>query len=139
LLADRPRLTAGLVFLSVHLHLLEDLIGSRGPDGYQWPIPYFEPFSKAGDLTWRVQWALNGWPNLAITTGLLLLTLYLALARGFSPLEMISPGADAAFVDALGKTVLNLTEQFQELSGLVESGKHSLQILVTQILRNHLA
>ena len=31
---------AGLALASFHLHLLADLLGSRGPDGYAWPIPY---------------------------------------------------------------------------------------------------
>ena len=43
---------APLVFLSLHLHLLEDLPGSRGRDGYPWPIPDLAPFSHKGDLTW---------------------------------------------------------------------------------------
>jgi membrane-bound metal-dependent hydrolase YbcI (DUF457 family) len=51
--------TAGLAFLSFHVHLFEDLLGSRGPDGYQWPIPYFMPFSQACELNWSGQWALN--------------------------------------------------------------------------------
>jgi inner membrane protein len=93
--------TAGLAFLSFHIHLLEDLIGSRGPEGYQWPIPYFMPFSRACELSWREQWALNAWPNFAITIALLLMTFYLAWSRGFSPLEMISLKADAAFVTVL--------------------------------------
>ena len=93
--------TAGLAFLSFHIHLIEDLIGSRGPEGYQWPIPYFMPFSRACELSWRGQWALNAWPNFAITIALLLITFYLAWSRGYSPLEMVSLKADAAFVDAL--------------------------------------
>jgi inner membrane protein len=93
--------TASLAFLSFHVHLLEDLLGSRGPEGYQWPIPYFMPFSPACELTWRGQWALNAWPNFAITISMLLLTFYLAWKRGFSPLEMVSLKADAAFVAAL--------------------------------------
>ena len=28
---------AALAFVSFHLHLVEDLVGSRGPDGYGWP------------------------------------------------------------------------------------------------------
>ena len=40
-------LTALLVFVSFHLHLLCDLIGARGPDGDQWPIPYLKPFSNS--------------------------------------------------------------------------------------------
>src|ERR1700686_2986543 len=99
--ANRRSKTASLAFLSFHVHLLEDLLGSRGPEGYQWPIPYFMPFSPACELTWRGQWALNAWPNFAITISMLLLTFYLAWKREFSPLEMVSLKADAAFVAAL--------------------------------------
>jgi hypothetical protein len=52
-------------------------------------------------LSWHGQWELNAWPNVAITIALLLLTLWLAWWRGFSPLEMISAKADSAFVAAL--------------------------------------
>jgi len=93
--------TSAFVLVSFHLHLLEDLLGSRGPDGYQWPIPYLAPFSSALNITWHGEWALNAWPNVAITAGLLLATLWLARVRGFSPLEMISPRADAAFARTL--------------------------------------
>ena len=60
-------------------------------------------FSSAVQLSWHGQWALNAWPNLVITIGLLLLTLELAWWRGFSPLEMISTKADLVFVAALQK------------------------------------
>jgi inner membrane protein len=103
LLATRRWRTAGLVFVSFHLHLLEDLLGSRGPDGFHWPIPYLSPFSRSCDLTWTGQWALNAWPNFAITIALLLATFFLAWARGFSPLEMVSAKADTAFVAAIRK------------------------------------
>jgi hypothetical protein len=93
--------TAGLALVSFHLHLVEDVAGSRGPDGYQWPIPYLKPFSPAAELTWHGQWRLNAWPNVAITVGLLLATLWLAWRRGFSPLEMISARADGVFITAL--------------------------------------
>jgi inner membrane protein len=93
--------TGLLVFVSFHLHLLEDIAGSRGPDGDQWPIPYLKPFSSRLDLTWHGQWALNAWPNVAITMALLLATLWLAWLRGFSPLEMVSEKADAIFIGAL--------------------------------------
>src|SRR3954447_3952095 len=36
--------TTALAFLGFHLHLFFDLIGARGPDGYQWPLPYLSPF-----------------------------------------------------------------------------------------------
>jgi inner membrane protein len=105
LLASQRWTAAGLAFLSCHIHLLEDLLGSRGPEGYQWPIPYLMPFSHAGDLSWSGQWTLNAWPNFAITVALLLVTFYLAWSRGFSPLEMVSAKADAAFVAALRKRI----------------------------------
>jgi membrane-bound metal-dependent hydrolase YbcI (DUF457 family) len=104
-LATQRWKTAILAFLSFHIHLFEDLLGSRGPEGYQWPIPYFMPFSRSCELTWRGQWGLNAWPNFAITISLLLATFYLARLRGFSPLEMVSAKADAAFVAALRKRI----------------------------------
>lgn len=93
--------TSILVLLSFHLHLFEDLLGSRGPDGYQWPIPYLMPFSQRFQLSWQGQWGLNAWPNVAITVVLLSMTLWLAWRRGRSPLEMISAKADAALVTTL--------------------------------------
>jgi inner membrane protein len=93
--------TALLVLLSFHLHLLADLVGARGPDGDQWPIPYLLPFSKQMQLAWSGQWALNAWPNMVITAGLIGMMLIWARQRGFSPLEMVSSRADALFVCAL--------------------------------------
>ena len=93
--------TALLVLLSFHLHLLADLVGARGPDGDQWPIPYLLPSSKHMQLAWSGQWALNAWPNMVITAGLIGMMLIWARQRGFSPLEMVSAKADALFVHAL--------------------------------------
>lgn len=100
-LARQRWIVSALALLSFHLHLLEDLAGSRGPEGYQWPIPYLAPFSHAAQLAWSGQWQLNAWPNFAITACLLVLTFFLAWRRGFSPLEMISRKADVAFVSTL--------------------------------------
>lgn len=93
--------TSLLVFLSFHLHLLADLVGARGPDGDQWPLPYLIPFSNKWQLTWSGQWALNAWPNFLITGALIALTLMLARRRGFSPLEIFSRKVDAIFVGTL--------------------------------------
>ncbi|MGA2412893.1 MAG: metal-dependent hydrolase [Candidatus Sulfotelmatobacter sp.] len=93
--------TASIALLSFHIHLFEDLLGSRGPDGYQWPIPYLAPFSSSLQLQWQGQWGLNGWQNVLITIGLLFITLWLAWRRGFSPLEMVTAKADSALVEAL--------------------------------------
>jgi hypothetical protein len=99
--ARQKWITGCLVFVSFHLHLLEDVLGARGPDGYPWPIPYLRPFSSAMEFTWKGQWALNAWPNFAITLILMAVTLYIAWSTGRSPLEFISARANVAFVGAL--------------------------------------
>lgn len=99
-LARRKVFTAIMVFISFHLHLLGDIAGSRGPDGYQWPIPYLFPFST-WNLTWRYQWELKAWPNVTTTLALLALTLYWSWKRGRSPLEIISTSWDRALTTTL--------------------------------------
>lgn len=99
--AERRFLTALLVAISFHLHLLGDLVGARGPDGDQWPIPYLLPFSNQWQLTWSGQWALNAWPNFLITGVLITFALVLARARGFSPMELFSRRIDQLIVTAL--------------------------------------
>ena len=92
-----PWTTAVLVFLSFHLHLLCDLLGSRGPEGYQWPIPYLKPFSNAMQWTWHGQWMLNGWQNFVITGLLLAATLWITWRFETSPLELVSKPVNRAF------------------------------------------
>ena len=99
--ASRRFVVAALAFVSFHLHLLGDLVGSRGPGSHQWAIPYLAPFSETPQLVWPGQWALNAWPNIAITLVLLAFTFYFAWRRGFSPVALVSSRADRAFVDAL--------------------------------------
>ena len=100
-LSKQRRKTAALAFLSFHVHLMEDLLGSRGPDGDQWPIPYLAPFSDRVNLVWRQQWPLNAWPNFALTVALLMIAVYLARLRGYSPVEIFSCKADKAVVEVL--------------------------------------
>ena len=100
-LSTRRLVTSLLVFMSFHLHLLCDLLGSKGPDGYQWPIPYLFPFSDAWQWTWAYQWQLNAWPNFAITIFTILLILFFSWKNGLSPLEIVSLKANRSFVDAL--------------------------------------
>ena len=99
-----------LAFISFHLHLLEDLIGSRGSDGYQWPIPYLLPFSSRVRLVWDGQWMLNGWQNYVITFLLLAVTFWIARARGRSPVEMISPRADRRVVEAIRRRTCSVQQ-----------------------------
>jgi len=100
-LGTRRWQTALLAFASFHLHLLGDLLGARGPEGYQWPISYLLPFSESVQLVWGNQWALNAWPNFAITGLALGLSFYLAWKRGYSFLGLLSQRADGVLVNAL--------------------------------------
>ena len=51
-----------LAFAVFHLHLLCDLVGSRGPAPNDlWPIFYFGPFSTRPMWMWHGQWRLDGW------------------------------------------------------------------------------
>jgi len=97
----RSWLTAGLAFIAFHLHLLEDLVGSRGPDGFIWPVPYLQPFTSQLTWSWGGQWQLNAWPNLALTLFLLAITIWIAVVRGVSPVFLFSVKADAVVVEAL--------------------------------------
>jgi inner membrane protein len=100
-LAKSRGITALLACLTFHLHLLCDVIGSRGPDGYQWPIPYLLPYSSSVQWAWEGQWALNSWQNMAITAVAIGATMILARRRGYSPLELVSGKIDAVVVEAI--------------------------------------
>lgn len=91
-----------LAFVSVHLHFLCDLLGSRGngPEDL-WGIAYFSPFTTAHEVVWSGQWPLVGWQNMLITALLLALVLRRALRLGYSPLAPFAPRADAALVATL--------------------------------------
>jgi inner membrane protein len=99
--SSHPGLTALLVFISFHLHLLCDLIGARGPDGDQWPIPYLKPFSNSVQFAWHGQWALNAWQNFVITGLLLVAMFWIARKYGSSPMELVSERWNGTFVTAL--------------------------------------
>jgi len=101
ILAKKKWMTTSLAVLCFHLHLLGDLVGARGPEGYQWPIPYLLPFSNAWEISWQGQWAINAWPNFLITGVALVITFSLAWKREYSPLEMFSTSVDRAFVKSL--------------------------------------
>ena len=96
----RKWLVAALMFLSFHLHLLGDIIGSRGQGSDFWAVPYFWPLSTR-EFSWTGQWPLNGWQNFILTGLLLALMFYWAGKRGYSPIELVSSRADQAFVRTL--------------------------------------
>jgi inner membrane protein len=95
-----PVLLAAATF---HLHLLCDVIGSAGPDGSNWPVPYFVPFDRdpAHYLAWRGQWGLASWQNMAITVWALVVCAILGVWRGRTLVEAFNLRADAAVVGVL--------------------------------------
>jgi inner membrane protein len=93
-----------LSFLTFHLHLLCDLVGSRGPDKNDlWPIYYFAPWRMHPTWVWRHQWPLNGWQNWLITMVLFSWALWLAVKIGDSFVGVINRRFDRIFVSVLQK------------------------------------
>jgi len=93
-----------LCLLTFHLHLLCDLVGSRGPDiGDLWPICYSEPLFRHPIWFWKGQWQLDGWQNRLIFLVLFAASIWLAVKRGYSFVEVISERADKVFVQVLRK------------------------------------
>ena len=90
--------------LTFHLHLVCDLIGSRGPTARDlWPICYSEPFFRHPIWFFKSQWRLDGWQNRVITLILFLTELGLAPRRGYSCVEVFNRKADTVFVAVLRK------------------------------------
>ncbi len=103
-LAEARMRAAALAFISVHLHFVCDLLGSRGngPEDI-WGIWYFAPFSTARKLAWSGQWQLVGWQNMLITAVLIAIALARATRTGYSPLLLASRRADLELVKVLRK------------------------------------
>ena len=90
--------------VAFHLHLLCDVLGSRGPDPGEgiWPLYYLGPFTtKSGVMTWQDQWLLNGWQNVSLTLGLLIWTFYVAWRWDRSPFLPWARRVHDGFVGAL--------------------------------------
>lgn len=101
-LAKNKARTAVFAFAAVHLHLLCDLLGSRGATAEEiWPLNYLAPFTNAWPIAWNGQWALNAWPNLVLTIALLAYTFHRAVRTGKSPVSMFHAEANEKFVEAL--------------------------------------
>lgn len=92
------------VFLVMHLHFICDLVGSRGGDGYQWPIFYAFPFRDIGVWQWVNQWELNAWPNVIFLCLLLSISVWVARAKKMTFMEVFSV--------RLNKAAVELSEKF---------------------------
>lgn len=104
LIAIKRIKTAILAFLMVHLHILMDLVGSRGSNPIDiWSIHYLAPLSKQLTISWSGQWPLTGWQNTTITIILMLLSFYTASQRGYSIVSLFNKRADLVFVDVIRK------------------------------------
>ncbi len=107
-----------LCLLTYHLHLLCDLIGSRGPDaGDLWPICYSEPLFRHPIWFWKHQWKLDGWQNQTIFIILFATAIRLAVKKGHSFVEVISSHLDSIFVGVLQ----NWCSKFRKPAGLTQT------------------
>jgi hypothetical protein len=79
-----------LAFIVIHIHIICDIVGSKGPDGYQWPIYYLFPLNADYGITWKYQWELNAWQNSLIVLLLILGSLYFASIKKITVLEVFS-------------------------------------------------
>jgi inner membrane protein len=102
IIARRRWITGVTVFAAFHIHLLGDLLGARGPDGYAWPITYLWPI-RSVRMSWSGEWPLNSWQNLVITLALLVISVWIIRVKGRSPVEPFSLPADRAVVTAFRK------------------------------------
>lgn len=93
-----------LCMVVIHLHIVCDLLGSRGPSPLDlWPIFYFGPFDKDPMWLWKGQWRLDAWPNRLLSVGLFTWALWLATRLGHSFVGVFSRKLDARVVPVLQK------------------------------------
>lgn len=100
---QRWRVAIGCL-VTFHLHLLCDLLGSRGPSPSDlWPICYGEPLFRYPVWFWKGQWKLDSWQNLSVFIVIFALSLWVAIKLGHSFVEVFSQRADSIFVAVLRK------------------------------------
>ena len=92
-------------FLLVQAHILFDVIGSKSPDGFQWPIHYLSPVNDEFLLVWSGQWYLNSWQNILFTFCLVCLATYYAVTKKLTVFEIIN--------DDLNNAAIRLIEKYK--------------------------
>lgn len=98
--------------IAMHVHVLCDLVGSKGPDGYQWPIYYLYPLNKYFVLTWSGQWGFNSWQNQIIGLYVICLAIYTSYLQGHSPFEVLSLRMDREVYTMANKYIKQLRNVF---------------------------
>jgi hypothetical protein len=122
--ARRRARVAIFALLAYHLHLLCDLIGSRGPDASDiWPIFYLAPLRLHSTWlrthsvwSWKYQWPLFGWQNGVISVALFVWAMAMTLRRGDSIIGVFSRRADALFVGTLWRWRESWRARFEKRS-----------------------
>jgi hypothetical protein len=106
-----------LCLLVYHLHLLCDLVGSRGPGPDDlWPIFYLGPLHRNPMWIWKHQWPLDAWPNRVLTVLLFFIALGVAVKMGDSFVGVFNRRADKIFVDVLRKWYADIRRQVKNSS-----------------------
>ena len=96
----------------VHVHILCDFLGSRGPAPEDlWPIFYHGPFAKDPMWIWKGQWRLDAWPLRIATLLMFIAALVIPLRLGYSVVGAFSAKADLVFMGVLR----NWAEQFRRV------------------------
>lgn len=92
LLSSRHYRVFWIALIIAHLHLVCDLLGSRGPNPQDiWPIAYWGPFWTKPEYSWMGQWRLDSWQNLVITASSLAACFYSLWRKATSPFEWVWP------------------------------------------------
>lgn len=100
--ARRRLVTALLAGLAFHVHLACDYVGSAGPDGVPWSLPYLYPFVENASWYWNpYQWRLDAWPNFAVTGVFLALAIFVAVRFDRTFLEFLSPALDRRICETI--------------------------------------
>ncbi|CAK0765850.1 inner membrane protein [Gammaproteobacteria bacterium] len=92
-----------LALIVTHLHFFCDLIGSRGPDGYQWPIYYLAPFNLDFQLVWSGQWTIDAWQNIVILYIMFVIIIVQAWKQRYSFVQVISVWLDNEFFKIMNR------------------------------------
>lgn len=114
---DRLRIFLWGVALA-HLHLLLDILGSRGPGELDiWPVHYLAPFSMRLTIAWKGQWPLAGWLNWLITLILFAVSIVLARRHGYSIVAAFHTGWDRGLMNFARRIGANLAPRREENAG----------------------